>query len=81
MAEGNTMKEMEITVKDEISEEFGEFILASLRELPPRNIRWSTNGKLFFLFLPDDIDENPIKSRIIQSYGSKVKIRIIEKKP
>ena len=73
------MKEMEIKVKDEISEEFGKFILLLLRELPAKNIRCVTNGKTFLLPLPDGIDENLIRKRIIQRYGSKVKIRIIEK--
>lgn len=73
------MKEMEIKVKGEISEEFGKFILLLLKELPARNIRCVTNGKTFLLPLSDGIDENLIKERIIQRYGSKVKIRIIEK--
>lgn len=73
------MKEMEIKVKDEILREFGKFIVRLLGELPAQNIRCVTNGKTFLLPLPDGSDVNLIRERIIQRYGSKVKIRIIEK--
>lgn len=72
---------MEIKVKDEIREEFGKFILGLLEELPAQpQIRCVTNGSLYFLPLPDRINENMVKERIVQRYGSKVKIRIVEKK-
>jgi hypothetical protein len=73
------MREMKIKVKDEIKEEFQKFILHLLTELPARNIRCVTNESLFLLPLPDDIDANLIKQRIIQRYGSKAKITIVEK--
>jgi hypothetical protein len=76
---GSRMKEMEIKVKDEISEEFEKFMVVLLRELPAKNIRCVANGKTFLLPLPDGIDENLIKERITRRYGSKVKIRLIEK--
>ena len=73
------MREMEIKVKDEIKEEFGKFMLHLLTELPARNIKCVTNGSLFFLPLPEGIDVNLVKERIIQRYGSKVNIKIVEK--
>jgi Mor family transcriptional regulator len=44
--------------------------------MPAQNIRCVTNGKIFTLPLPDKINENLIKEKIIQRYGSRVKIRI-----
>lgn len=73
------MKVMEIKVKDEIREEFRKFILRLLEELPAQNIRCATNGSLFSLPLHDRINENLVRERIVQRYGSKVKIRIVEK--
>lgn len=71
---------MEIRVKDEIKEEFRKFMLDLLSELPAQNIRCSTNGNIFSLPLPDRINENLVRERIVQRYGSKVEIRIVEEK-
>jgi 2-polyprenyl-6-methoxyphenol hydroxylase-like FAD-dependent oxidoreductase len=73
------MKVMEIKVKDETIEEFRKFILRLLEEMPAQNIRCTTNGSLFSLPLPDTINENLVRERIVQRYGSKVKVRIVEK--
>ncbi|MGQ9642022.1 MAG: hypothetical protein ACUVUF_07870 [Candidatus Bathycorpusculaceae bacterium] len=74
------MKVMEIKVKDEIREEFQKFISRLLRELPAQNIRCVTNNGLYSLPLPDIINENLVRERIVQRYGSKVKIRIVDKR-
>jgi 2-polyprenyl-6-methoxyphenol hydroxylase-like FAD-dependent oxidoreductase len=67
------MKVMEIKVKDESIEEFRKFILRLLDELPAQNIRCTTNGSLFSLPLPDTINENLVRERIVQKYVKKSK--------
>ena len=67
---------MKIDLKAEIADELEKFVTHSLfQELPAQDIRWITNGRVFTLFLSDGIDEDQIKERITQTYGSKVKIR------
>ena len=70
------MKEIKIDLKVEIADELEKFITHSLfQDSPIQDIQWITNGKIFTLFLSDRIDEKKVKERIIQIYGSKIKIR------
>ena len=70
------MIEMKIDYRPEIADELEKFINYSLfQDLPSQDIQWVTNGRVFTLFLSDEIDISLIKERIIQTYGSKIKIR------
>jgi len=67
---------MKIDLKAEIADELEKFVTHSFfQELQAQDIQWITNGRIFTLFLSDRIDEDQIKERITQIYGSKVKIR------